>query len=354
MTQVTLIDLANRYFVGDRSEALLPATRLSNILDALLLGRPLTAIALSYLQKQGFESLQRLAEGEIDYAKFCEIAPSEKIKREAAAEVERLAKNAAKIAGELAWNAQYELECKKRETERIARQSDPKYINKVKNQKLRAYYGIDGFIEPHFFPRLMAVLRQVDGGNRFLDEDVLWLTTEGKDYYSGALKTVFHEREAKFHADEYKRTNDPWMAVNASSHFRKCDKAKIADELLTSIPVELQGSLKLRSALYTTHGGVKRDIGRLNDALKFGEQAHALTPKDFRPCTLMGAVNIELGNYDIGKAWYEKAVERGASKQSIDQDIRSIFYRADKVKRSEIKAFLLNEDSQRYSWVKTA
>ena len=124
--------------------------------------------------------------------------------------------------------------------------------------------------------------------------------------------------------------------------------------MLTSIPVELQGSLKLRSALYTTHGGVKRDIGRLNDALKFGEQAHALTPKDFRPCTLMGAVNIELGNYDIGKAWYEKAVERGASKQSIDQDIRSIFYRADKVKRSEIKAFLLNEDSQRYSWVKTA
>jgi len=37
-----------------------------------------------------------------------------------------------------------------------------------------------------------------------------------------------------------------------------------------------------------------------NDALMLGENAHKLTPKDFRPCTLLGAVNMENGSYDLG------------------------------------------------------
>ena len=77
-------------------------------------------------------------------------------------------------------------------------------------------------------------------------------------------------------------------------------------------------------------------------------------PKDFRPCTLLGALHIEMGNYQLGHEWYAKAHERGASKQAIDQELRGIFQRADKAKREEIKAFLLGQDPVRYKWVNFA
>jgi len=165
------------------------------------------------------------------------------------------------------------------------------------------------------------------------------------------LRAAFHEREAEFYSGEYRRTNDPWNAVNASGHYRKCSEARKAHDLLTSIPAERQKAPKLRSAIATTHGGVMRDLKRLDEALEFGNQAHALTSEDFRPCTLLGAVNFELGHYDIAREWYAKAIERGATERSIDSDLRGIFLRAAPAKREEIKAFLLREDPARYRWV---
>ncbi len=94
-----------------------------------------------------------------------------------------------------------------------------------------------------------------------------------------------------------------------------------------------------------------RDLKRSDEALHFGIEAHALTPGNFRPCTLLGAVNFEMGNYEAGKDWYAKATERGASERSIDYDLRGIFIRAEKNKREEIRAFLLREDPVRYRWV---
>lgn len=94
-----------------------------------------------------------------------------------------------------------------------------------------------------------------------------------------------------------------------------------------------------------------RDLNRFDEALIFGSQAHVLTPKDFRPCTLSGAVNIEMRNYLIGLEWYEKAKEREASERSIDHVLRGILMRADKAKREEIRAFLIREDPVRYNWV---
>lgn len=61
----------------------------------------------------------------------------------------------------------------------------------------------------------MNILRRLDDGNRLSDDDVLWLTTEKQDYYSEILQAAFHEREAEFFASEYRRTSDPWNAVNS-------------------------------------------------------------------------------------------------------------------------------------------
>lgn len=353
MTDPNPIDVPLRYFVSDLPGASTPATRLRNIIDIIHQGRPLTTLALEYLQKQGLTALQRLALGEITYQVFCEVARAEKTKREQATEEERLLRTAAQKARETAWTAEYKHECQLKEEARRMRESDPKFIAKMKNQQLREQYGLNEYVEKQYFSRLMDIIHRFDEGNRLTDEDVLWLTTEGKDYYTDILKVAFHEREAEFYSSEYKRTSDPWMAVNASGHFRKCDRAKQAHDLLALIPVQRCKSPKLRSAISTTHGGVMRDLKRWDEALKLGDNAHSLMPKDFRPCTLMGAVNFEIGNYDIAKNWYTKATERGASERSIDSDLRSIFLRADHAKREEIKSILLHEDSVRYSWANT-
>jgi hypothetical protein len=359
VADLSRIDIARKYFMADLPGSIIPATRLHNILENLEQGRSLPLGALTYLQQHGFFALQQLARGEITYEAFCKTAAKEQAKREQSTEAERQKEEAALLrrieeenAREAIRKAKYERDCQRAEDARRQRESDPKYIAKMKNQQLRMRYGLDQFIEKQFFARLMDILHRLDGGSRLSDEDILWLTTEGEDYYTEILQAAFHEREAEFYTAEYNRTSDPWNAVNASGHYRKCKQAKKAHDLLTSIPAGRQKAPKLNSAICTTHGGVMRDLNRFDEALKFGSQAHDLTPKDYRPCTLLGAVNFEVGNYDIGRDWYVKATERGASEHSIDYDLRGIFLRAAKAKREEIRAFLLREDSERYKWVR--
>ncbi|MBM9616026.1 hypothetical protein JWJ90_17290 [Desulfobulbus rhabdoformis] len=208
------------------------------------------------------------------------------------------------------------------------------------------------FIEEDCFPKVMDILRRVDRGTRLSEKDIVWLSTKGKEYYTIELREEYHRIEAEFYACEFKKSKDPWSAVNASSHYRKCGRAKIADSMLTAIALSKLKNSRLKSAVCTTHGGVRRDLREYDDALRLGDQAHRLTPKDFRPCTLLGAVNIEIGNYDLGQAWYKKAVELGASEKSVDDDLRSIFMRADKIKQEEMRNHLLRIDPVRYSWVR--
>jgi len=346
-------NLASKYFLSDVPSATVPATRLSTILGNLEQEMKLSTVALEYLRQQGFFALRNLALGESTHEEFAKAALIEQGLREHDAnairqkeESDRLKTIADSAAREAARATEYE-------RERRIRESDPRFIAKVKNQQLRARYGLDLFIEKDSFNRLMGLLHRIDDGGRFCDEDVLWLTTEGADYYSDELRRAFHHREAVFYAAEFARTRDPWNAVNASGHFRKCDSAGAAQELLEQVSLEGLKSRKLMSAIRTTHGGVMRDLGRFEDALRLGAEAHAITDRDFRPCTLLGAVNFELGNYEIARNWYAKAAERGASERSIDDELRSIYIRADKSKREEIRKFLLHEDPVRYKWVKS-
>ncbi len=342
--------LAGKYLVTDLPGATIPASRLNNILNKIEQGSPLSSIAMMYFQQQGLLALKQFAEGEITYEKFSELAVAELAAREHAALVQKHKEEKDAEERDAISKAKNALYFKRREEELRRLESSPRYIAKIKNQQLRERYGIDQFIDEQFFSQLMQILQRIDNGNRFSDEDFIWLTTEGAAYYTDILKKTYHEREARFYASEYNQTNDPWSAVNASKHYRKSNQAKKAHDLLISIPITSKREPKLNSAISTTHGGVMRDLDRFEDALKFGNQAHALTPKDFRPCTLLGAVNFEIGNYEIGRSWYLKASERGASERSIDNDLRSIYKRADNGKREEIKAFLLGVDPIKYSW----
>lgn len=345
-------DTAHHYCVDDLSGAILPGARLQKILDCLRHGRPVTRLSLDFLLQQGLEALHRLATGTLHYGSFRELALAEQAIRVEAAIAARLARETKKCARDAAMQARMKLAREQAEAARQARERDPKYIAKIKNQKLRTRYGIDTFVEQHCFSRLMKILKSVDADQRLSPEDFVWLSSVGELYFSDELRTAYHRLEADFFASKFKKARDPWMAVNASGHYRKCGRARDADSLLGTINVEQQKSPKLKSALCTTHGGVMRDLRRWDEALRLGEKAHALKADDYRPCTLLGAIHMETGNYNLGQEWYAKAVERGATADFVDQDLRNIFFRADQAKQEELRKFLLSEDPVRYAWVK--
>lgn len=353
VTDPNRIRLASRYFLTDIPSAITPATRLNDILNKIEQGSTLSSMPLIYLQQQGFLALKQFVEGEINYEKFSELAITEQTAREHAVLVQKIKEEKEAEDRDAIYKAKSELYFQRREEDQRRLENDPKYIAKIKNQQLRARYGLDQFIEEQFFARLMQIIHHVDNGDRFSEIDIIWLTTEGEAYYTEILKTTYHDREAQFYASDYNQTNNPWHAVSASKHYRKSNQPTKAHNLLVSIPTARKSEPKLNSAISTTHGGVMRDLNRFDEALEFGNQAHNLTPKDFHPCTLLGAVYFEIGNYEVGANWYFKASERGASEGSIDNDLRSIFKSAVKAKREEIKVFLLRLDPVRYSWVKS-
>ncbi len=363
-------DIASYYHVNHIPSAVSPP--LSNILDALFRGYELTDDNLNHLKLQVPSALHQLALGQITFDSY--IAAVE------AAEAAETARQARVEAANAA---------------RIARESDPDYIDMMQTRALYTKYGFDlndqsplqrlttilqsidagkhlpedDFVwlvmvgKTYFteklkkvyhqppLQRLTTILQSIDAGNRLPEDDFVWLKTVGKTYFTEKLQKAYHQKEAEFYASEYRRTQDPWNVVNASGHYRKCDQPDKALDLLDSLASNRLNHPKIKSAVCTTRGGVMRDLGQRSEALQLGEQAHKLRPRDFRPCTLLGAVHMELGNFDWGREWYEKAAERGASEHSIDTELRSIYQRADKPRREAMKAFLLAEDPERYRWV---
>ncbi len=323
--ELTSLALA-RYFHLEHVAAA-ASTPMSDLLTALFQGRPLTENEFAFLSLNAPSHLFQLAFGKLTIEGYIPIAK--------AAEAEVLARKAKNEANEAA---------------RIAREKDPEYIAMMQTQALYKKYGI-ALTDESLRPGMTKLLHQIDKGNRLTNEEQMWLSTTAKKYFTAELRNAYHRLEADFHADQYRRTQDPWSVVNASAHYRKCNQPNTALELIDSVPRDNLKHPKVRSAIFTTHGGVMRDIGQRSAAIELGKTAHALMPKDYRPCTLLGAVHMELQHFAEGHEWYEKARERGAPEQGVDSELRSIFQQLDSVGRKAMKNFLLSEDSHRYKWL---
>ena len=95
-----------------------------------------------------------------------------------------------------------------------------------------------------------------------------------------------------------------------------------------------------------------RDDGHLTEARTLGLEAHELTPADFRPCTLLGAVSMGLGDLAAGHEWYAKAEALGAERRAIDQDLRALLIRSEPDARDRIRNYLLEQDPERFAWLR--
>jgi hypothetical protein len=228
------------------------------------------------------------------------------------------------------------------------RARQPRTYQPSRRKVLWDRYGID-FIPEVDMHRLLGLLEQVERSQRPSDTDTVWLLT--KQYRTVELKRAMHKIEAQHFANSFLKSGDPWSAVNASSNFRKAELPADALDLLSKVNVDAQNDNHLRSALYTTKGGAKRDTGAREEALLLATQGHTADPRSFHPCTLIGAIHFEMGNFDLGEKWFAMAIERGATLDSLDSEVRAILRRLSREEAQKLEDHLLSTNPTRYVWL---
>lgn len=336
--------LASRYFLDDLQGASQSGARLNGILKKIDDGIPLSRLSLGFLATSKLDALCLFVAGEICWETFQEKAELERADRIKLAE-QRAAESAEVLAAQAMQRA---AELK----EYFAAQArDPKLKRQREAKEQRQRFGI-GFVDSEQYPRVMSLLRRVSRGDRLNADDVAWLQTEAEDCWTEELQRAWHTIEAEALTREWERSRDPWKAINASSHWRKAARPNSALGLTDEALVKAGTDAKVRSALLTTRGGALRDLHNLDEAKAQGLAANELAPKDFRPCTLLGAVHIELGDLVEGHEWYVKAEKLGADRHAIDQDLRALLSRTSKSERQRIVEFLIAQDLERFGWLR--
>lgn len=334
-------NIATTYFLDDVAGAHIPASRLRGILENVQADRPLTSLQEAFLRQQGYNALAQLMCGALNWATFVERSAKERQLRcdAAASTKERDAIERARQA-----------EVTDRKNAILFAEQARKQDRRRKLREFPDRFDLP-FVEREDLGRVDHILRSVVAGRPVEKDDLVWLGGDGTDYWTDALCRAHHANMATILSAAWHQTGDPWKAVNACGHWRKGGLSQKGLMLVEAALERKEASGKTRSALLTTAGGALRDIGRREDAVAFGTEAHALTETDFRPCTLLGAVHIEMGDYGTGAAWYEKAEARGASQNVIDRELQSILQAASQKERSQIRRTLRAYNIARYGQI---
>ncbi len=364
----TSFELARRYLVDDLDVSVAASSRLHKILEARTKNNPCTEDEITYLHDNGLHALAGLIKGDVSWTQYKQAATIERecrvaLIREAEAEVRRAREEAQRLKLEeferkrqarAQEQARITALLAQQEAGRIAYLHSPEYIAQQKERTILRRYGVTTPLDAQDRQKLLEIFEKLESGMRLDGADAaLLIEMKGKHALEGAL-AKYHRLEADFCIAEFKRTGDTWQSVNASGHLRKCNSPAEADALLAKLPPSRLKHPKLHSAVLTTHGGAMRDLGNLAEARSMGEQAHALQPSNFRPCTLLGAVHIQQCNYELGHAWYRKAEERGASSGGIKAEIQTLLKNMTGKEREAAIGELLRIDPERYAWLASA
>lgn len=336
--------LADKYYVGDHPSAATAGSRLHGILVKIAAGDQLSRMSHDFLETRGFHALHALATGSINWETFQPLAEVESQQR-----VKVVRKKAKDTAAKNAEIAAQQAAALKEHFAAIAR--DPKVRRQREAKELRNHFGI-GYVDSEHYSQVMSLLRRISSGQRLQSDEVVWLKTKADDCWTDQLAEKWHTLEAEALSALWRAGGDLWDAINGSSHWRKAGKPEEA-LLLTAEALAMKGLVpKIRSALETTRGGALRDMRCLEEAKAMGSSAHRLIPKDFRPCTLLGAVCIELGDLEVGHKWYVMAEKLGAKRQAVDQDLRALIARATSSEQHRIRSFLIDQDPERFAWLR--
>jgi tetratricopeptide (TPR) repeat protein len=341
MPERPALDLAQKFVMDDLNGARIHGSRLYSILESVEAGRNVTDHQIAFLQTKGLHALVGLISGSLDRGEFLEFAVVEQGVQ--IAEAEKKVALAAALAA-----AREAEDTARNDAMMAARDNDPKLRRQREDRALRDLFGV-GFIERGDFGRVMRILRVLKDTKAIAEDDLIWLQTQGQNYWTGEVRATYFHGLAEARTEEWREKGNPWDAVAASGLWRKAglpDRAVlVTDEALGHGNIR-----KPLPALLTTRGGAMRDLGRYDEAKSLGLQAQDLNPRDFQPCTLLGAVHIQTHDFDAGFAWYEKAELLGARKSDVDRDLQSIIWTLEHGARSRLAKTLLDRDAERFHW----
>lgn len=344
MTKTLHAALAKRYFLEDLPGAAQLGARLHGILLKIDAGERMTARGRDFLIKTGLYALVNWAEGKTSLAEFRLQA-----KKEQAARIEDAAAKAVRDAAE--WAERAAARAAAVQATFAAMANDPVLRRKREAKTLLQRFGVRNVDREHY-RRVIGLLRQIGNGQRIAGEDLAWLKTEADYCWTEELQSAWHALEAATLTRAWEHSGDPWNAVNASGHWRKAGDPERALHVTEAALAKVSSNPKIRSALVTTRGGAMRDLCRLEEAKALASEAHHLTSSDYRPCTLLGAVHIQLGDLPAGHEWYARAERLGAPRQAIDQELRGLMKRSSIQEQQRIREFLLRQDAERFAWLR--
>lgn len=216
---------------------------------------------------------------------------------------------------------------------------------------LKSKYAVSNYQDQSPNSPLYLILQKLEKDERIEPKDIGWL--QENELFYDRIWNKYHGIEANFYQQEFKRTDNRWNLVNASSHLRKADRSKSALELTDNLPLNSIKDNKLKSALLTTRGGAFRDCDKLDDAEICALQAIKYQADSHHPYTLMGAICYEQGKYFEGDKWFNEAIKRGAKPLDMDSEIKSVLNKTkDQKQRQELVNYLLKKDSYLYAWAK--
>ena len=235
-------------------------------------------------------------------------------RKDEAIEVEQRAKFAAQVEAQ-----------RRAEAERVEAQRRAEAEARLEFQRLKEKYEVAWYRETSPVSPLYPILMDLVTGNKFSEGIEQWLKKE-KLF---AVLALYYEQDGKF--------------ATAGSFWRKAEDPSRA--------LRVSEGKRPASSILCMRGGAYRDLGELDPAETCGVQAISLSPTEYHPYNLLGAIYYQRGLPEQGDIFLQKARELG-SKSNEDAEIRSAFKKAGKDEQRHVAEYLLKKDPERYVWAK--
>lgn len=326
-----LLYLSQKYSTGKAIYSSELLRKLILELDQNRINERMKKYYLSFLKINGFNALHDLLDSQINYEQFKEKAILE------------IRNNKTLIIPSVFEHPDYQKEHKKNKAKEL-------------NKEIREYFDI-GYIEPQQFTTLMSILKKLYNKKRINEEEKIFLLTEKDEneesyFHYDNISIQYHLIEGTYYLNAYKKNKNIWKLINSSSHLRKAKKLHEVKKHLETVDRRLLSSLKIESAYLTTYGAINRDLGNLSQALELAHTAHSKQEKDYRPCTLLGAIYFDLENIEKGQEWFAKAQNLGADEDLFFSEIKNIYLKASKEYKIKLKNYFEYENKKIFNWIK--
>ncbi|HMC64590.1 MAG TPA: hypothetical protein VKI65_06600, partial [Gemmataceae bacterium] len=213
------------------------------------------------------------------------------------------------------------------ETARARREQEVRQreaIARDESRRLKTKYGVDWYEDDS---PLYPILLDLEGGRELSDSDETWLN---------------RNRLFPVLAFHYERVG---LLARAGSYWRKAQNPERALRITDNERVQNN------SPVLTMRGGAFRDLNDLDSAERCGFSAIKLSPEDYHPYNLLGAVYYQRGLPEQGDQYFQMAVALGSEEE--DESIQSALEKAAADEKKRVAEHLLKRDAARFAWARS-